>query len=85
MKTKRKSFELLAERSIDAEEINQMKEYPEIFDFYLMETEAERIVNDEKKLEDIEEKLLRGRFAERFTNYEGINGDRNLTTIQSRQ
>ena len=86
-----KVFELLAERSTYAEEINQIKEYfikeyPEIFDnsfdFYVMETEAERIVNDEKKLGDIEEKLLRGRSAERFTNYEGINGDRNLTTVQ---
>ena len=81
-----KVFELLAERLTDAEKINQMKEYPEIFDntfdFCVMETEAERIVNDEKKLGDIEEKLLRGRSAERFTNYEGINGDKNLTTVQ---
>ena len=87
-----KVFELLAERSTDAEEINQMKEYfikeyPEIFDnhfdFNVMETEAERIANDEKKLGDIEEKLLCGRSAERFTNYEGIDDDdRNLTTVQ---
>ena len=59
-----KVFELLAERSTDAEEIKRMKkyfieEYTEIFvnpfNFYAMETEAERIVNDEKKLGDIEE------------------------------
>ena len=42
-----KVFELLAERSTDAEEINQMIEYPEIFDFNVMETEGGRIVNDE--------------------------------------
>ena len=47
-----------------------------------METEAERIVNDEKKLEGIEEKLLHGRFDERFMSYEGIDNDRNLTTVQ---
>ena len=78
-------FELLAEGSTDAEEINQMKEYPEIFDnpfdFNVMETEAERIVN-EKELGDIKEKLLCGRSAERFMNYEGIDDDRNLTTVQ---
>ena len=50
-----------------------------------METEAERIVNDEKKLGEIEEKLLRGRSAERFTNYEGIDDDRNLTTVHMYQ
>ena len=81
-----KVFELLAERSTDAEEIKWMKEYPETFDnpfdFYVMETEAERIVNDEKKLRDIEEKLLHGRSAERFTNYDGIDDDRNLMTVQ---
>ena len=87
-----KVFELLAERSTDAEEIKRTKEYfieeyPEIFvnpfDFYVMETEAERIVNDEKKLGDIEEKLLRGRSNERFTNYEGIDDDESLTTVQN--
>ena len=86
-----KVFELLAERSTDAEEINQMKEYfieeyPEIFDnpfdFYVMETEAERTVNDEKKLGDIEENISRGRSAERFTNYEGIDDDKKFTTVQ---
>ena len=88
-----KVFELLAERSTDAEEIKQMKEYfieeyPEIFvdpfDFYAMETEAERIVNDEKKLGDIEEKLLRGRSDERFMNYEGMDDDEILTTVQKK-
>ena len=63
-----------------------IEEYPEIFDnpfdFYVMETKAERIVNDEKKLGDIGEKLLHGRFAERFMNYEGIDDDRNLTMAQ---
>ena len=86
-----KVFELLEERSTGAEEIKQMKEYfieeyPEIFvnpfDFYAMDTEAERIVNDEKKLGDIEKKLLRGRSNERFTNYEGIDDDESLTTVQ---
>ena len=65
-----------------------IEEYPEIFDnsfdFYIMETEAERIVNDEKKLGDIEEKFLHGRSAERFTSYKGINGDRNLMMVQKK-
>ena len=86
-----KVFELLAERSADAEEIKWMKEYfieqyPEIFvdpfDFYAMETEAERIVNDEKKLGDTEEKLLCGMSNERFMNYERIDDDESLTTVQ---
>ena len=86
-------FELLAERLTNAEEINQMKEYfigeyPEIFDnpfhFNVMETEAERIVNDEKKLGDIQEKFLHGGSAERLmTNYEGINDDKNLMMVQN--
>ena len=86
-------FELLAERLTNAEEINQMKEYfigeyPEIFDnpfdFNVMETEAERIVNDEKKLGDIQEKFLHRGSAERLmTNYEGINDDKNLMMVQN--
>ena len=71
-------FELLAERSTDAEE----RIFDNPFDFYVIETEAKRIVNDERKLADIEENLLCGRSTERFMNNERINSDRNLMMVQ---
>ena len=74
-----------------SEEINELKEYfvheyPEIFhvEWALEEvnTELERIEKHHKKTKDVKETLLTSTLMEQFTNYEGIENDRTLSTIQ---
>ena len=67
------------------------KEYPKIFNDF-SENEAEMDIattmetkpttDREKKLREVEEKLLSERANERFTNYEGVFNDPNLTLTQ---
>ena len=73
------------------QEINKLKEYfvneyPEIFcvEYSLKDIniEMERIEKRNKKIEDVEEKLLTSISMEPFTNYEGIENDRTLSIIQ---
>ena len=47
-----------------------------------MNTELERIEKHNKKTKDVEETLLTSASMEPFTNYEGIENDRTLSTIQ---
>ena len=74
-----------------SEEINELKEYfvneyPEIFhvEWALEEanTELERIEKHNKKTKDVEETLLTSTSMEPFMNYEGIENDRTLSTVQ---
>ena len=73
------------------QEINKLKEYflneyPEIFcveyNFKEMNTEFERIEKHNKKIKDIEEKLITSISMEPFTNCEGIENNRTLSAIQ---
>ena len=73
------------------EEINELKEYfvneyPEIsqVEFALEEVnvELERINKHHKKIREVEEKLLTSISMEPFTNYEGIENDKTLSTVQ---
>ena len=63
-----------------------INEYPEIFcvEYSLkeMNIEMERIEKCNKKIKDVEEKLLTSISMEPFTNYEGKENDRTLSTIQ---
>ena len=74
-----------------------MEKYPEIFDdssenevemetevATTMETEVESkpFINREEKLRGVEEKLLSKRTNERFTDYEGVMEDTNLTLAE---
>ena len=73
------------------EEINKVKEYfvneyPEIFcveySFKEMNIQAERIAKYNKKIKDVEKTLLTSISMEPFTNYEDIENDKTLSTIQ---
>ena len=73
------------------EEINKVKEYfvdeyPEIFcveySFRKTNIEAERISKYNKKITDFEETLLNSISMEPFKNYEGIENDKTLSTVQ---
>ena len=74
-----------------AEEINEPKEYfvnkyPEIFqvEFALEEVnvELERIDKHDKRIREVEEKLLTSISMEPFAKYEGIENDKTLSTLQ---
>ena len=63
-----------------------MERYPEIFSNFSeneveMETEVESkpAINREKKLREVEERLLSKRTTESFTDYDGVMSDPNLT------
>ena len=47
-----------------------------------METEIRPIIDREEKLRKVEEKLLSKRTNERFTNYDGVMSDNNLSLPQ---
>ena len=73
------------------EEINDLKEYfvneyPEIFQVECaldeVDTELERIVKHGKRIREVEEKLLTSISMELFTNYEGIENDKTVSTVQ---
>ena len=73
------------------EEIDELKEYfinefPEIFqvEFALEEVnvELERIDKHDKRIREVKEKLLTLISLEPFTNYEGIENDKTLSTVQ---
>ena len=85
-----KVFEWLRETT-GVEEINELKEYfvneyPEIFQVECcleeVNKELERITKHDKKIEDVEKTLLTSISMEPFTNYEGIENDRTLSTVQ---
>ena len=85
-----KVFEWLRETT-GVEEINELKEYfvneyPEIFqvECCLQEVnkELERITKHDKKIEDVEKTQLTSISMEPFTNYEGIENDITLSTVQ---
>ena len=74
-----------------AEEINKLKEYfvneyPEIFQVECcleeVNKELERIIKHDKKIDYVEKTLLTSISMEPFTNYEGIENDRTLSTVQ---
>ena len=74
-----------------AEEINELKEYfvneyPEIFQVECgleeVNKELERIIKHDKKINNVEESLLTSISMEPFTNYEGIENNRTLSTVQ---
>ena len=80
----------------DAEKIKNHREYfwrkyPEIFNYSsdnevemdtTMDTESRPIVDREEKLRKAEEKLLSNKTNERFTNYDGVMSDNNLSLPQ---
>ena len=73
--------------TIDIEEINKLKEYfineyPEIFYIEEVNTELERVTKHNIKIRDIEGTLLTSISMEPFTNYEGIENDKTLSTVQ---
>ena len=85
-----KVFEKLRETT-SVDEIEELKEYfvdeyPEIFqvEFALEEVdkELERIVKHDERLREVEEKLLTSISMEPFTNYEGIEYDKTLSTVK---
>ena len=47
-----------------------------------MNTELERMEKHDKKIKDVEEKLITSISMEPFMNYEGIENDRTLSTVQ---
>ena len=47
-----------------------------------METESRPIIDREEKLRKVEERLLSKRTNERFTNYDGVMSDPNLTLAE---
>ena len=92
-----KHFEDLAKwYKKDVEKIKTCREcfwrkYPEIFRNSsenevemetTMETESRPIIDREEKLRKVEERLLSKRTNERFTNYDGVMRDPNLTSTQ---
>ena len=80
----------------DAEKIKNHREYfwekyPEIFNDSsenevemetTMETESRPIIDREEKLWKVKEKLLSNKTNERFTNYDGVMSDPDLTLTQ---
>ena len=73
------------------EEINELKEYfvNEYLEIIQVEcaleevnTELEKIVKHDKRIREVEEKLLTSISIEPFTNYEGIENDKTLSTVQ---
>ena len=83
-------LERLRETS-NTEEIDELKEYfvneyPEIFQVECgleeVNEEFKRIIKHDKKIKDVEETLLTAISMEPFTNYEGIENDRTLSTVQ---
>ena len=69
------------------EEINELKEYfvNEYLEIFQVEcaldevnTELERIVKHDKRIREVEEKLLISILMEPFTNYEGIENDKTI-------
>ena len=83
-----RDFDKVFERSRETtgvEEINELKEYfinehPEIFQ---VECCLEKVNKElDKKIEDVEKTLLTSISMEPFTNYEGIENDRTLSTVQ---
>ena len=85
-----KVFERLRETT-GAEEINKLKEYfvneyPEIFQVECcleeVNKELQRIIKQDKKIDYVEKTLLTSISMEPFTNYEGIENDRTLSTVQ---
>ena len=48
----------------------------------MMKTESRPIVDKEEKLRKVEERLLSKRTNERFTNYDGVMSDDNLSLSQ---
>ena len=85
-----KVFERLRETT-GTEEINKLKEYfvneyPEIFQVECcleeVNKELERIIKHDKKIDYVEKILLTSISMEPFTNYEGIENDRTLSTVQ---
>ena len=73
------------------EEINELKEYfvNEYLEIIQVEcaleevnTELEKIVKHDKRIREAEEKLLTSISMEPFTNYEGIENDKTLSTVQ---
>ena len=89
-----KDFDEVLEKLKEAtgvEEINKVKEYfinefPEMFcveySFEEMNIEAERIAKYNKKIKDVEETPLTSISMEPFTNYEDIENDKTLSTMQ---
>ena len=86
-----KVFERLRETT-GTEEINKLKEYfvneyPEIFQVECcleeVNKELERITKHDKKIDYVEKTLLTSISMEPFTNYEGIENDRTLSTVPS--
>ena len=86
-----KDFDEVLEKLRDVKEINKVKEYfvneyPEIFQveypFEEVNTELRRIEKHDKRIRGIENKLLSSISMEPFTNYEGIENDKTLSTIQ---
>ena len=47
-----------------------------------METESRPVIEREEKLRKVEEKLLSNKTNERFTNYDGVMSDPNLTLAE---
>ena len=89
MKDFDKVLEKLRENT-SVQEINGLKkhfvnEQPEIFCVEYspkeMNIEMERIEKHNKKIKDVEETLLTSMLMEPFTNYEGIENDRILSTV----
>ena len=85
-----KIFEKLRETT-SVDEIEELKEYfvdeyPEIFqvEFALEEVdkELERIVKHDERLREVEEKLLTSISMEPFTNYEGIEYHKTISTVK---
>ena len=71
--------------------INELKEYfvneyPEIFQVECalaeVNTELERIIKHNKRIRAVEEKLLTSISMEPFTNYEGKEKDKTISTVQ---
>ena len=69
------------------EEINELKEYfvneyPEIFQVNCaldeVNIELERIVKHDKRIREVEEKLLTSILMEPFTNYDSIENDKTI-------
>ena len=86
-----RDFDEVLKETTGVEEINKVKEYfvngyPEIFcveySFKEMNIEAERIAKHNKKRKDVEETLLTSISMDPFMNYEYIENDKTLSTIQ---
>ena len=81
-----KVWEKLRETT-SVQEINELKEYfvneyPEIFCAEEMNIRTERTEKHNKKIKDVKETLLTSISMEPFINYEGIENDKTLSTLQ---